>query len=99
MNFTSGQRISNRDEDFIINDAIHNSTGWILRVEGISELVKGKRFVFDTRIDNEIKGLNPIDTRLIADTDYGYRKTKLFIENQMRNGVQQTNNCCPQSGV
>ncbi len=85
MNFTSGQRISNRDEDFIINDAIDNSGSWILRVEGISELVKGKRFVFDTNIDKEIRVLNPVDTQLIADTDYGYRKTKLFLENQLRN--------------
>jgi hypothetical protein len=85
MNFTSGQRITNRDEDFIINDALNNSTGWILKVEGISELVKGKRFVFDTHIDKEIKVLDPVDTQLVPDTDYGYRKTKLFIENQMRN--------------
>ena len=85
MNFTSGQRITNRDEDFIINDAIDNNGSWILKVEGISELVKGKRFVFDTHIDKEIRVLNPVDTELIADTDYGYRKTKLFIENQMRN--------------
>ncbi|AEW01069.1 ATP-dependent helicase [Niastella koreensis] len=84
MNFTSGQRITNRDEDFIINEAIDNNGSWILKVEGISELVKGKRFVFDTHIDKEIRVLNPIDTELIADTDYGYRKTKLFIENQMR---------------
>ncbi|WP_201747738.1 hypothetical protein [Dyadobacter flavalbus] len=85
MNFTSGQRITNRDEDFIINDALNNNNGWILKVEGISELVKGKRFVFDTNIDKEIKVLDPIDTKLIPDIDYGYRKTKLFIENQMRN--------------
>lgn len=84
MNFTSGQRITNRDEDFIINDALNNNNGWILKVEGISELVKGKRFVFDTNIDKEIRVLDPIDTKLIPDTDYGYRKTKLFIENQMR---------------
>jgi len=84
MNFTSGQRISNRDEDFIINDAIDNNGSWILKVEGISELVKGKRFIFDTNIDKEIRVLNPVDTELMADTDYSYRKTKLFIENQLR---------------
>ena len=84
MNFTSGQRITNRDEDFIINDALNNNNGWILKVEGISELVKGKRFVFDTNIDKEIKVLDPIDTKLIPDIDYGYRKTKLY--EQFRKG-------------
>jgi len=81
MNFTIGQRITNRNEDFIINNVTEN----ILKVEGISELVKGKRFIFDTKIDKEIKVLDPAQTTLVPDVDYGYRKTKLFIENQIRN--------------
>lgn len=85
MNFTAGQRISNRDEDFIITDLQRDNDEFILSVEGISELVKGKQFVFDTKIDKEIKVLNPENTELEADTYSGYRKTKLFVENQIRN--------------
>lgn len=85
MNFTPGQRITNRDEDFIINDIEDNNGNYILKVEGISELVKGKTFIFDTQIDSSIRVLDPKHTRLVPDTDYGYRKTKLFIENQIRN--------------
>lgn len=85
MNFTAGQRITTRDEDFIINDIVENNGNWILKAEGISELVKGKRFIFDTDIDKDIRVLDPSKTRLIPDTDYGYRKTKLFVENQIRN--------------
>lgn len=85
MNFTPGQRITNRDEDFIINDAVENNGKWILKVEGISELVKSKRYIFDTNIDKDIRVLDPKKTRLVADVDYGYRKTKLFVENQIRN--------------
>lgn len=85
MNFTPGQRITNRDEDFVINDAIENNGEWILKVEGISELVKSKRYIFDTNIDTEIRVLDPKKTKLVADIDYGYRKTKLFVENQIRN--------------
>ena len=85
MNFTPGQRITTRDEDFIINDSTENNGNWILKVEGISELVKGKRFIFDTNIDKNIRVLDPRETQLVADTDYGYRKTKLFVENQIRN--------------
>ncbi|HBV15808.1 helicase-related protein [Chryseobacterium carnipullorum] len=85
MNFTPGQRITNRDEDFVINDAIENNGEWILKVEGISELVKSKRYIFDTNIDTEIRVLDPKKTKLVADVDYGYRKTKLFVENQIRN--------------
>lgn len=84
-NFAAGQRISSRDEDFLITDVVDNRGGWILHVDGISELVKGRRFIFDTRIDKDIRVLDPKETELVADTDYGYRKTKLFIENQIRN--------------
>lgn len=91
MNFTIGQRITTRDEDFIINDIQENNGNHILKVEGISELVKGKHFIFDTQIDKGIKVLNPALTTLVPDDDYGYRKTKLFIENQIRNSSIYSN--------
>ncbi len=41
MNFTPpGQRITNRNEDFLVTDVEENNGKWILSVEGISELVK-----------------------------------------------------------
>lgn len=88
MNLTAGQRITTRGEDFLITDVITNKDGsFIFNAEGISELVKGKRFSFDTSIDTEIKAVNPINTKFIADTDTGYRKTKLYIETHMRNST------------
>lgn len=87
-NFVPGTRISTRGEDFIITGVIDNEPDWILQAEGISELVKGKRFQFDTAIDQDIQVLNPADTQLVADTDYGYRKTKLFLETQLRHSTQ-----------
>ena len=81
MNLTTGQRISTRGEDFLITNIITNSDGThILQTEGISELVKGKRFTFDTKIDDDITPVNPVNTVFIADQDNGYRKTKLYIE-------------------
>jgi len=88
MNLTIGQRISTRGEDFIITKTDKNhDDSWILEVEGISELVKGKRFTFDSNIDNDIKPIDPKLTRLIPDTDSGYRKTKLFLETKIRNAA------------
>ena len=56
MNFTIGQRISARGEDFIVIDVKTNHDGsFLLQAEGISELVKGKRFAFDTKLDIDIK--------------------------------------------
>ena len=91
MNLTTGQRISTRGEDFLITNVITNSDEenptYILQTEGISELVKGKRFTFDTKIDDDITPVNPINTVFIADQDNGYRKTKLYIETHIRNST------------
>ena len=88
MNLTIGQRISTRGEDFIITNSNANFDGsWLLEAEGISELVKGKRFSFDSNIDSDIKPIDPNHTKLLADNDSGYRKTKLFLETQIRNAA------------
>lgn len=87
-NFVPGIRISNRGEDFIIHKVTENyDDSHLIEVEGISELVKGKKFVFDTAIDKNIQLLDPIYTQLAADVDFGYRKTKLFLETQLRNST------------
>ncbi|MFA9213056.1 MAG: helicase-related protein [Candidatus Methylacidiphilales bacterium] len=88
MQFTIGQRISTRGEDFIITSINNNhDDSLLLDAEGISELVKGKRFSFDTSLDLDIKPVDPNNTDLVADTDSGYRKTKLFLETQIRNSA------------
>lgn len=88
MNLTIGQRISTRGEDFIIsNSNINHDGSWLIDAEGISELVKGKRFSFDSSIDTDIKPIDPRHTRLMADNDTGYRKTKLFLETQIKNAA------------
>lgn len=88
MNLTIGQRISTRGEDFIItNSSVNHDGSFILEAEGISELVKGKRFSFDSSLDTDIRPVDPNLTKLIADTDSGYRKTKLFLETQIRNAA------------
>ena len=88
MNLTAGQRITTRGEDFLITAVITNKDGsFIIDSEGISELVKGKKFCFDTSIDKDIKPVDPINTQFIADTDMGYRKSKLYIETHIRNST------------
>lgn len=87
--FTPGTRIHVRGEDFILTKTIprQDQKHWILYAEGISELVRGVSFTFDTEIDQHIRIINPANTRLVADTGQGYRKTKLFIETQLRNST------------
>jgi len=85
--FSPGQRISLRGEDFIITEVQNYNSSQILITEGVSELVRSKRFVFDTNIDTDIEAVDPRNTKLVADRDTGYRKTKLYLETQLRSSV------------
>ena len=81
-----GVRISLRGEYFLVNKREQNhDDSSILFCQGLSELVKGKYFAFDTAIEKEITVLEPDNTVLIADNETGYQKTKLFIETVLRN--------------
>lgn len=57
---------------------------YIIEVVGISELVNGKHFVFDTGIDKNISIVTPDNTKLIADNSPACRSTRLFIESAIR---------------
>jgi len=88
MILTTGQRISTRGEDFIVTGTNVNHDGsFLFEAVGISELVKGKRFTFDSVLDDDIKPVDPNLTQLAPDTNSGYRKTKLFLETQIRNSA------------
>lgn len=82
---TPGLRVSLRGEDFLITEVkAGNEEQQIFVAEGISELVRGKKFTFDTAL-GQPKVIEPKFTKPIADTDTGYRKTKLLLETQLRN--------------
>lgn len=86
MEIVTGTRITVRDEDFLVIDVRPNyDETYLVEAEGISELVRGKRYIFDTKIDAEIQVLDPSNTQLVADEEMGYRKTKLYLETQVRN--------------
>lgn len=90
--FSPGQRITLRGEDFIITDVKTNyDESQIIETEGVSELVKNRKFIFDTNIDHEIETVDPRYSKLIPDNDTGYRKTKLYLESQMRGSVVTSN--------
>lgn len=92
MNFSAGQRITVRGEEFLITKIDHNTDkSDILYVCGISDLVKNKNFVFDTEIDTGIKAVDPLNTEFVADESQNCRKTKLAIETALRNNAHCSN--------
>ena len=82
---TTGARIAIRGEDFLVYDVKHyGGEHYLISGEGVSELVRGQYYTFDTALD-EFELIAPENTVLVPDTDSGYRKTKLYLETQVRN--------------
>ena len=68
------------------DDAAH----YVIRGEGISELVAGQHYRFDTQLDT-FETVAPEHTTLVPDTQGGYRKLKLYLETQLRNAYTTSN--------
>jgi len=93
ITYTIGQRISVRGEDFLITNINDGGQGnLLLDVVGISPLVVDKSFCFDTELEKDIQPVQPENTHFFADTQSGYRLTKLYIESALRSSAHHSEN-------
>jgi hypothetical protein len=80
-----GARVVVRDAEWLVRKISRTSTGGqALTVTGISELVKDKEAIFLDEIDKNIEVLDPVDTKLVADTSSSYQKSLLYMESLLR---------------
>lgn len=94
-NFSSGQRISVRGEDFRITKVEQNTDGHhIIYADGVSELVRNRHYIFDTAIESSITTISPIHTRLVPDTQQQCRSTRLHIESALRSSAFNSPKIC-----
>ena len=69
-NFSVGQRISVRGEDFLVSRVERNRRdSYLLYATGLSELVRNHSFVFDTALDRDVSVVSPVNSELVADDD------------------------------
>ena len=88
INYSQGQRITVRGEDFLITKTERNlDNSHLLYVVGLSELVKNHHYIFDTNLDMDIELVDPRTTVLVPETDAQCRTTKLLIETNIRNNA------------
>ncbi|MCR5314383.1 MAG: DEAD/DEAH box helicase [Bacteroidaceae bacterium] len=100
-NYSSGQRITVRGEEFRITRVEQNSDkSHIIYADGLSELVCNKHYIFDTAIDREIAIVSPNRTQLVADDSPQCRATRLLIESNIRsNDYSSPKICIAQKGA
>ncbi|MGO2135995.1 MAG: helicase-related protein [Marinobacter sp.] len=86
--YAPGARVVIRDCEWIVRRADPSDDGgYILTVDGLSELVSGKSAQFLTQLEEAagaIRVLNPAATRFEQDMSPGFEKSRLFIETQLR---------------
>lgn len=79
-----GQRIEVRGEQFIVQAVQNLSHGQLIRVQGISELVRYQVLQLDTRLEKTLRIVDARQLNLVADDSQGYAKTRLAIETSWR---------------
>jgi hypothetical protein len=79
-----GARVTVRGEEWLVHRVDRLQGGELVaHVTGLSELVKGKSFIFHSGLD-EFQELKPEDTLLVADDSYMHRKSRLHLDALVR---------------
>lgn len=83
--YAPGMRVVIRSEEWLIRRVDPSADGgYLLRCDGLSELVSGKEALFLTALEGPIEIQNPEATALVADTSDKYAAALLFLESQRR---------------
>ena len=89
IEFAPGMRVLVRGQEWLVRKVETNTLGnRALYCCGISSLVKDRDAIFLSDLDRIIP-VDPTKTRIVADDSPNYRKTRLYLESQLRNKAPQ----------
>lgn len=83
LNVAPGSVVVVRDAEWMVTAATQTQDGLLVRVQGLSDLVRDTTASFYEHLD-DIRVLDPAEARLKADDSPGYRQAKLWLEATLR---------------
>lgn len=83
LNVGPGSVVRVRDEDWLVTSTSATGSGTLIKVQGLSELVRDTEAAFYSDLD-EIHVVDPRKARIVADDSPNYRKSRLFLETTLR---------------
>ncbi|MCB1716349.1 MAG: DEAD/DEAH box helicase [Candidatus Competibacteraceae bacterium] len=88
LRLAPGARVLIRDAEWIVRRVDKASDGGQQLVgDGLSELVRDKTAYFLTRLEPDIRLLDPAETELVQDDSSSYRRSLLYMESLLRQTV------------
>ena len=83
INVAPGSVVVVRDEEWLVTGVDDTSDGWLLRCQGLSELVRDTTASFYHGLD-QIEVLDPAQATVVADDSPRYRQSRLWLEATLR---------------
>jgi len=83
LNVAPGSVVSVRDATWVVTSATATPSGTLLKVQGLSELVRDTEAAFYSDLD-DIEVIDPRNATVVADDSPRYRRTRLYLETALR---------------
>lgn len=83
LNVAPGSVVRVRDEDWLVTSVEKSVDGTLIRVQGLSELVRDTTAAFYSALDL-IEVVDPAQAKVVADNTPNYRRARLFLETTLR---------------
>lgn len=83
LNVAPGSVVRVRDEDWLVTATSPTSSGTLIKVQGLSQLVRDTEAAFYSDLD-DIEVVDPSNAKIVPDDSARYRRARLFLETTLR---------------